>query len=64
MKALQPESKSRYDNVEAISYLNEDTKPVIHNLPGVTTWEKKLDGVLMGITFMSLLIYVPCVWKG
>ena len=45
----------------SISYLTDDTKKVIRELPPfttVTTWSKKLLGVLTEFTFMNLLIYL------
>ena len=49
----------------AISYLTDDTKKVIRELPPfttVTTWSKKLVGVLREFSFMNLLIYLVYGW--
>ena len=49
----------------AISYMMDDTKKVIRELPlftTVTTWSKKLVGVLREFSFMNLLIYLVYGW--
>ena len=54
IRALQPESDVRSDNIGTISYLTKDTKGILHSLrsfASVTEWEKKLAGVLMDFTF-------------
>ena len=67
--ALQYESDARSDDIRTISYLDEDTKHIIRNLPtfaSVTQWDKKLAGVLMqtiGRTLKrSYNIFISTMW--
>ena len=49
------------DPTVAISYLTNDVKCVLKDLPpfsSVTEWSKNLNGVLRDFTFMNLLIYL------
>ena len=49
------------DDACAISYLTDETKRDIQELPSfcsITSWTKNLSGVLVEFTFMNLLIYL------
>ena len=59
--AVQEDESADSDDVCAISYLTDETKQDIRELPSftsVTNWTKNLAGILMEFTFMNLLIYL------
>ena len=59
--AIQEDESADSDDACAISYLTDETKRDIQELPSfssVTNWTKNLDGMLVEFTFMNLLIYL------
>lgn len=59
--AVQEDGSADSDDACAISYLTNETKRDIRELPSfssVTNWTKNLDGMLVEFTFMNLLIYL------
>ena len=59
--AVQEDKGADSDNVCAISYLNDETKRDIQELPtfsSTTNWTKNLAGVLVEFSFMNLLVYL------
>ena len=59
--AIQEDEGADSDDACAISYLTDETKRDIRELPSfssVTNWTKNLAGVLVEFTFMNLLIYL------
>ena len=59
--AVQEDESADSDDVCAISYLTDETKQDIRELPSfssVTNWMKNLAGILVEFTFMNLLIYL------
>ena len=59
--AIQEGEGADSDDACAISYLTNETKRDIRELPSfssVTNWTKNLAGVLAEFTFMNLLIYL------
>ena len=59
IEALQQHEMTDSEDDCAISYLTDDTKRVLHELPSFTSidsWSKQLRGKLKEFTFMNLLI--------
>ena len=59
--AIQEDESTDSDDVCAISYLTNQTKQDIRELPSfssVTNWTKNLAGMLVEFTFINLLIYL------
>lgn len=59
--AIQEDESADSDDACAISYLTDETKRDIQELPSfssVTNWTKNLAGMLVEFTFMNLLIYL------
>ena len=59
--ALQQHETTDSEDSCAISYLTDDTKRVLRELPSFTSidsWSKQLGGKLKEFTFMNLLIYL------
>ena len=59
--AIQENEATDSGDACAISYLTDETKRDIRELPSfssVTNWTKNLAGLLMEFTFMNLLIYL------
>jgi len=59
--AIQEDEGANSDDACAISYLTDETKRDIRELPSfssVTNWTKNLAGMLVEFTFMNLLIYL------
>ena len=59
--AIQEDEGGDSDDTGAISYLTDEMKQDIRELPSfssITNWTKKLAGVLVEFTFMNVLIYL------
>ena len=59
--AVQKNESANSDDACAISYLTDETKQDIRELPAftsVTNWTKNFAGMLVEFTFMNFLIYL------